>query len=252
MTGVTPDMLDEPVEEMAILDHLNDFRRRITKAAIALIVCTVASFAFANYTMEFLLKPCQCRVTTLSPTENLETFFKVSFITGSILAMPFVLYQLWKFVEPGLLSTEKKYAYIFVPSATILFLLGLSFGWFVLLPTALVFLQNFMSDIFIADWTSQEYIGFITSLLFWLGVSFQMPIVVYFFARSGLVTAELLRSQWRIAIVGISVIAAIITPTVDPVTMLLTMAPLSILYVMSIGLAKVGHNQFEKSMEIED
>jgi sec-independent protein translocase protein TatC len=109
-----------------------------------------------------------------------------------------------------------------------------------------------MPDIFRAEWTGQEYLSFITRLLLWIGLSFQMPIVIYVVARVGLVTAETMRKQWRVAVVLVAVLAAIITPSIDPVTMLLTMAPLLALYVLSIGLAVIGQRQFERSMaEIE-
>ena len=140
--------------------------------------------------------------------------------------------------------------YIFIPSALLLFFLGISFAWFVLAPAAIFFLANFMTDIFKTDWTGQEYISFVTRLVFWMGVSFELPIVAYFVARVGVITSQNLRDQWRLAIVGVAVIAAIITPSIDPVTMLLTMAPLLVLYVLSIGLARIGQRQYERSMAI--
>ena len=107
-----------------------------------------------------------------------------------------------------------------------------------------------MTNIFKTDWTGQEYISFVTRMLFWMGVAFELPIVVYFVARVGIITAEWLRSQWRFAIVGVAVLAAMITPSIDPVTMLLTMAPLLVLYLLSIVLAKVGQRQYERSIAI--
>jgi sec-independent protein translocase protein TatC len=129
--------------------------------------------------------------------------------------------------------------------------LGISFAWFILVPASVQFLANFLPDVFNPDWTGQEYIGFLTTMLFWIGVAFEMPVVVYFIARVGLVTAKTLREQWRFAFVGIAVLAAMITPSVDPVTMLLTMAPLVILYGLSILLAIVGQRQFARSMAVE-
>ncbi len=169
-------------------------------------------------------------------------------MAGAILAMPIILVQVWLFISPGTTKQEKRYIYIFVPSALVLFLLGISFAWFVLAPAAIFFLANFMTDIFKTDWTSQEYISFVTRLVFWMGVSFQLPIVAYFAARIGVVSSKNLRDQWRAAIVGVAVLAAIITPSIDPVTMILTMAPLLILYLLSIGLAHIGYGQFEKSV----
>ena len=187
----------------------------------------------------------------LRPTEGIETFFNVSLLAGAIISMPIILYQLWLFILPGLTKKERRYIYIFLPSALILFGLGISFAWFILVPASVQFLANFLPDVFNPDWTGQEYISFLTTMLFWIGVAFEMPVVVYFVARVGLVTAKTLREQWRMALLAISVLAAMITPSVDPVTMLLTMAPLIILYGLSIILAVVGERQFNKSMAVD-
>jgi sec-independent protein translocase protein TatC len=220
-------------------------------------VTTIFSFIFAEDLLNFLLAPYsaasaagEATLQTLRPTEGLETFFKVSLVSGMILAMPIILVQFWLFVSPGLTHKERRYIFLFVPSALVLFLLGIAFAWFVLAPAAIYFLANFMPDVFKTDWTGQEYISFILRMVFWLGVSFELPIVVYFLARVGIVTADQLRSQWRIAVVVIAVLAAMITPSIDPVTMLLTMAPLIVLYILSIFLARIGQRQFEQAMEI--
>ena len=120
-----------------------------------------------------------------------------------------------------------------------------------LLPAAISFLSGFFSDQFRADWTAELYISFVTRMVFWIGFSFEMPIILYFIARAGVITAQQLREQCRSAIVGIAVRSAIITPSVDPVTMLLTMLPLTVLYGLSILLARVGQRQFEKSVALE-
>jgi sec-independent protein translocase protein TatC len=166
--------------------------------------------------------------------------------------MPWILFQVWRFISPGLKKSEKKYVYIFVPSAFLLFLTGVSFAWFVLLPAAINFLSTFMSDIFESRWISREYISFATTFLIWLGVSFEMPLIVYFLARFGIVGPTTLREQWRFAIVGIAVLAAAITPSIDPLTMLLTMVPLLILYGVSILLASLGQRQFSKTVALDE
>jgi sec-independent protein translocase protein TatC len=221
-------------------------------------VTTAFSFIFADRLLQFLIEPYAgsiaggAELQTLRPTEGIETYFRVSLLSGFMLAMPVLLYQFWRFIKPGLSKNEEKYVYLFIPSALLLFALGIAFAWYILAPAAIYFLANFMPDIFRAEWTGQEYLSFITRLLLWIGLSFQMPIVIYVVARVGLVTAETMRKQWRVAVVLMSVLAAIITPSIDPVTMLLTMAPLLALYVLSIGLAVVGQRQFERSMtEIE-
>ncbi|MCP4419435.1 MAG: twin-arginine translocase subunit TatC [Chloroflexi bacterium] len=242
---------------LTLLGHLNELRKRLTYVAVALLLTTALSFAFAEPMLQFMLGPYSdsiegvVELQTLEPTEGIETFFKVSLLSGSIFAMPIILYQFWQFIVPGLERNEKRYVFIFLPTALILFVLGILFAWFVLIPAAVFFLANFLGTIFKTDWTPRGYIGFVLRMLFWLGLAFEMPVIIYFIARVGVVSAKALREQWRFAIVGIAVLAAIITPSIDPVTMLLTMAPLLVLYVLSIGLAIVGQRQFERSVAIE-
>lgn len=234
-------------EGASLLEHLNELRIRLTWAIAGLVITTILSLTFAQQLLNFLIAPYGDRLQLLRPTEGIEIYFKVSLMAGGILAMPFMLYQLWLFIAPGLEPRERKYVYIFVPSATILFLIGVVFTWYVLLPAAIIFLANFMPEIFFTEWTGREYISFMTTFLFWIGVSFEMPLIVYFLARAGIVGPSLLREQWRFAVVGIAVLAAMVTPSVDPVTMLLTMIPLLILYVISIFMARLGQRQYEGS-----
>lgn len=239
--------------QQTILEHLNELRIRVSYAAIAILITTVISFLFSEQLLTFLMQPyaasnpAGAALQTLRPTEGLETYFKVSLLSGIVLAMPVILFEVWRFLSPGLHAHEKRYVYIFIPSALVLFGLGLAFAWFVLAPAAIFFLANFMTDVFLTQWTSQEYISFIIRLLLWISLAFELPVVVYLMARVGFVTADTLRSQWRIALVGIAVLAAVITPSIDPVTMLLTMAPLFALYILSIGLARIGQRQFERN-----
>lgn len=240
-----------PLEGQTILEHLNELRKRLTWAVIGLAVGTVISFLFTEPLLQFLIAPYGDMVQAISPTEPIETYFKVALVSGAILAMPVMLYQIWLFVAPALEKNERRFVYIFIPAAFIMFLLGLTFSWYVLLPAAINFLAGFMPDIFLTEWTAREYISFTTTFLFWIGVCFEMPLVVYLVARAGLVEARTLREQWRVAIVGIAVLAAAVTPSIDPVTMLLTMLPLLVLYGLSIGLAALGQRQFQRSMAID-
>jgi sec-independent protein translocase protein TatC len=241
-----------PQTGMSILEHLDELRRRLTWAFAALIVSTMVSFFWTRPLFDFLISYYGEPLQILGPAEGIQTYFKVALVSGGVVAMPAILLNLWLFIEPALESNEKKYVYAFVFSALFLFLSGVAFVLFVLMPVALQFLATFQSDIFLAEWTAQEYIGFVTTFTFWIGVSFELPIIVYFLSRVGLLSAGTLREQWRAAVVIIAVVAAAVTPTVDPVTMLLTMAPLLVLYVLSIGLAAVGARQFRRSTAIEE
>jgi len=249
--STTSDNSEETFIEQTLLEHLNELRKRMTWAVVALVIATVISFIFAQRILLFLLEPYDSQLQTLRPTEGIETFFKVALVSGLILSMPVILWQFWLFISPGLTKKERRYVYVFIPAALGLFFLGILFAWYVLVPAAVAFLSSFMPEVFKTDWTGQEYISFILAMLFWLGASFQMPVIIYVLAAVGLVNGPMLRDQWRVAVVGVAVLAAAITPSIDPVTMLLTMAPLLVLYFLSIGLAYLGYRRFERSMAVE-
>lgn len=238
-------------ETLSILGHLNELRVRLTWAAGSLLVMTIVGFFVAEPFLNEILKPYGNQLQVLRPTEGIETFFLLAFTIGAILAMPMMVYQLWLFLSPGLTKSEKKYVYFFVPTTVLLFATGILFAWFILVPAAVSFLSNFQNDIFLVEWSGTEYISFILLMLFWLGVSFEMPVIAFFIGRFGIIQASALADQWRFAIVGIAILAAAITPSIDPITMLLTMAPLVVLYGLSIGTAWIGQRQFDRSMAIE-
>jgi sec-independent protein translocase protein TatC len=239
------------LEGQTILEHLNELRKRLTWAVIGLVIGTVISFLFTEPLLQYLIAPYGDVVQAISPTEPIETYFKVALVSGAILSMPVIIYQIWLFVAPALEKNERRFVYIFVPAAFLMFLLGIAFSWYVLLPAAINFLAGFMPEIFLTEWTAREYISFTTTFLFWIGVCFEMPLVVYLVARAGLIEARTLREQWRVALVGIAILAAAVTPSVDPVTMLLTMLPLLVLYILSILLAMLGQRQFRRAMAID-
>ncbi len=260
MTQNAQDLPPQAENQMGILDHLNELRIYVVRAAIGLFVGTIVAFLFTNYIFEFLLQcnypaiildeaaiQAACgKVITTRPTENIENFLRVAFLAGAMLSMPWIVFQLWRFISPGLHKNERRYVYIFVPAITLLFVGGVAFAWAFLMPPALFFLNTFLSENIEINWTVDSYISFVTGFLLWLGLAFEMPLVFYFLARFGLVSAQMLRENWRFAVVGIAVLAAIITPSIDPVTMLLTMIPLTVLYLASIGLSALGYRQFLK------
>jgi sec-independent protein translocase protein TatC len=141
------------------------------------------------------------------------------------------------FILPGLEESEKRYVRWGVPVATLLFLIGVAFAWFILIPTAIGFLSTFQDDIFRAEWQSQKYIPFVTSIVFWIGISFETPLILFIMTKLGLVTPQFLMKQWRFAVIIIAIVAAMITPTVDPFNMALVMLPLFALYGLSILLS---------------
>jgi sec-independent protein translocase protein TatC len=227
----------------SIWDHLDELRTRLFRSLIALFVGVVASAVFTENLLKYLIEPIggNSRLQTLGPTESVVIYFRVALLAGAIFAMPYITFQLFMFIAPGLTRKEKRYIYMALPATTGLFMIGVAFAWFIMVPAALSFLQNFESDIFRAEWTADKYIPFLTSLLFWIGVAFEMPVVVYVLARLGILGPRPLIRNWRLAVVLATIAAAVITPTVDPFNMLLVTAPLIMLYIISIGLAAIAY-----------
>jgi sec-independent protein translocase protein TatC len=157
-----------------------------------------------------------------------------------ILAMPIIVYQIGRFISPGLTKNERRYLFLLVPGATLCFVTGVAFAYFVMLPAAIPFLQGFMADIIEQQWAIGEYLSFVTSLLLWIGVAFELPLFVYFLAKLGVIDAQALAKNRKYAVIAIAVLAAVITPTVDPLNMALVMGPLVVLYEIGVLLAKIA------------
>jgi sec-independent protein translocase protein TatC len=237
----TPATQDSEAAVMPLLEHLKELRNRLIRASIALLVMTIISFFFARYVLLFLIEPMGGTVPqALKPTESLGNYMKVALLSGVILAMPFIVYQIGRFIAPGLTKHERRYLFLLVPAATFSFITGVAFAYYVMLPAAIPFLQGFMADIIQQNWAIGEYLSFVTALLFWIGVSFEMPLFVYFLAKLGIVNAEMLTKNFKYAVVIIAILAAVITPTVDPLNMFLVMGPLIVLYGIGILLAKLA------------
>lgn len=228
-------------KEMGVWDHVSELRSRLFWALISLVVTTVASFAFAQYLIEFLARPIGGlqNVVSIEVTENVGVFFRVSLLSGFILALPFILLQILGFIAPGLYPHEKRTLYLFIPIATFLFVGGVSFAFFVMMPTALPFLVSVLGVQTLPRLSN--YINFVTNLMFWIGVSFETPLVVFGLAKFHIVNARGLLKQWRFALVIIAVVAAVVTPTPDPVNMSLMMAPLGLLYLLSVLFAYIAN-----------
>lgn len=226
--------------QMDIFEHLDELRRRLFVSAIALVIGTLGGVVVATPVLEFLSKPYGRAFIVLDPTGGVVQYFRVAIMVGASLSIPVITYEILMFVLPGLTGKEKKWLLVSIPPIFFLFLVGIAFAWFILIPPALGFLVNFQTSIFHAEWTADHYLGFVTSLLFWMGVAFETPLVFFVLSLFAVVQSRQLINQWRIAIVGAAIAAAIITPTVDPVNMLLVMGPLMALYLLSIILVAIG------------
>lgn len=228
--------------EMTLLEHLKELRNRILVSALALVISTVFCFAFWQTIIGWLLAPARAdhpdfKLTVFSPTETIGVFFKVGLYGGLLLASPVFIYEVLAFVVPGLTPKEKK---ILLPGifGTVFFLLaGMAFAYWVILPASLGFLLDFGGGQFDEKIGAQQYMSFATRIIFWVGLAFELPMVLMLAARLGLVRARQLLAFWRYAIVIVFVVAAIVTPTPDPWTQSLVAGPLLVLYFVGIFLA---------------
>ncbi len=229
-------------EELSVVDHLDELRNRLIVAALALVVAFAAAYAFHEQLISFLQEPLPQRfqdsgLITLSPTEPFFTTLKVCFWAAIIAAVPIWLYQLYAFVIPAVQDQSRRRMLAIVAGASSLFVAGVAFGYWVVLPVALEFLLNFGGDTFQTEVRAGEYFSFVTTLMFASGLMFEVPVAMVALARIGVATADLYIKQWRIALVAIAALAAIL-PGGDPFSMLLLMAPQILLYGLGILLAK--------------
>lgn len=238
----TPEAENQELQEatMTIWDHLNEMRKRLFIALAAMVVTSGLSFVFAEQIISVLASPLGGieQFLSIEVTENVSVFMRVSLLSGFIFAFPIILYQLLAYIVPGLYPNERRWVFLSIPFATLLFLAGVAFTYFILLPTSIPFLINFLG--IKTTPRPSYYIEFVTGLMFWIGMLFEMPLLVFILAKLGLVTAKTLVKAWRYAIVIIAIVAAVVTPTSDPINMGLLMLPLITLYGLSILLAMIA------------
>lgn len=264
---------DEPLDlddghgaRMGFFEHIDELRIRLFRAALALVAGTAVGVLLAPAALDYLRTPyCKvvalneasrlgedidinalqnsdidCQYVNLGPTGGVVAFFRVSLMMGAGFAIPLITYQLLMFIFPGLKRREKRIVLMSLPAISLLFVVGVVFSWFVLMPPALGFLEGFQQNLFRSEWTADLYLSFVTSLIFWMGVAFETPLVFFVLGLLGLVSTAALVRNWRMAVIGAAVAAAVITPTIDPVNMLLVMGPLLALYLLSIVLVYIS------------
>jgi sec-independent protein translocase protein TatC len=220
-----------------IFEHIDALRKHLLRSVIYVGIATVFCFIFAQRMIDFLAQPIggMQEMVAIDPTESVGVFMRVSLLGGFVIALPFVAFEVFLFIAPGISASSRKFGAIALPLITVFFIGGMAFAYYVMMPTALPFLLNFMG--MKTQVRPSSYISFVTGLLFWIGAAFEFPFLIYILAVIRLVNAKMLLNQWRIAVVVMAVAAAAITPTVDPVNMSLVMGPMIVLYFLSIGLA---------------
>jgi len=240
MDVVTGVITDASVREK-LWEEFDVFRKHLLRAVIGLIIGVAVSFKYTIPLMGYLSGPVGGleSLQAIEVTEELGVFMRVALTSGIAIMLPYIVFEIWLFAAPGLKPRERKMGLIGIPFSVILFAGGMAFTFYVLLPTALPFLGGFTK---IAEfWSAREYFRFVTGLMLWIGLFFEFPLVVYVLTSIGFVKPAMLAQQWRLAIVIISIIAAAVTPTIDPVNMGLVMIPMTLLYFVSIGLSYVAY-----------
>jgi sec-independent protein translocase protein TatC len=239
----------EQMPSMGFLDHLEELRKRIVYSVIAIAVGFFACWGYAERIYGVMQRPIMdalarnnlsAKLVYVNPTEPFNLYLKVGMMAGLFVASPFVLYQLWCFISPGLYRNEKRYVLPFMVSTIALFLAGGYFGYKVVLPQALVFLIGYGKD-FQPMITLTEYSSLFLTIIVGLGIIFEMPILVFFLSLMGIVSAGWMWHNIRYSILGIFVVAAIVSPTPDILNMCIFAAPMVGLYMLSTGIAYIVH-----------
>lgn len=232
--------LSEEAAREEFIRQLEAFRSHLLRAVIAVGIGILLSFLFTPQLIEFLARPIGglSSLKAIEVTESIGVFMRVALIAGIALALPYVSFELWLFAAPGLRPASRKFSLLAIPLVFLFFLAGMAFAYYLMLPAALPILLNFMG--IQAELRPNSYFTFVTGLMFWIGIAFEFPLVIYVLSALGWVRPRSLANNWRVAVLIIAIIAAAITPTVDPVNMFLVMLPMSLLYLISIGLSFIA------------
>jgi sec-independent protein translocase protein TatC len=224
---------------MTLIEHLDELRSRIIKVGVAFIVVAFAAWFFRGYLLDWLLAPSGlAKLTALAPTEQIMTQIKLCLYVGFMLTLPFLIYQVWAFVAPAVGDMGRAFTYTLISLSSALFLAGVAFGYYVVLPIGLPILLNWDPVHFQENITSQYYLPFVTRFLLAFGIVFELPAATYVAAKLELVDASLLKRYRKHAIVANTILAAALTPGQDPYSMMLMALPMIVMYELSIIIAR--------------
>ncbi|MFB3925076.1 MAG: twin-arginine translocase subunit TatC [Syntrophales bacterium] len=243
---------------MPITAHLEELRKRLIRSLIAIGIALAVCYNFKEKLFEILTLPLvkalpkQSYMIYTSLPEAFFNYLKISFFAALVVSSPYVLYQIWKFISPGLYETEKKYIVPFVITSTVLFVGGVLFGYFFVLPPAFKFFVDFSTDFLKPMFSIREYLSLSVKLLLAFGVVFEIPVFIFFLSKIGVVNSRLLSKQRKYAILLIFIVAAIITPTPDAFTQILMAFPMMGLYEIGILVAKWGERKRARGRESEE
>jgi sec-independent protein translocase protein TatC len=226
-----------------VLQHLAALRGHIFRAALVLAIAAVITFQYSHIILNWLALPIGGidRLQAIDVTEPIGSVMRVTFFSSFVIVLPYIAFELLLFVGPGLSRRARLFGLIAIPLIFVFFTAGVLFTYYVLLPPAVKFLLGFMGIPTIVRPSS--YISFTTGLMLWVGIAFEFPLLSYILASMGLLPPSWLSANWRVAVVGLAILAAAITPTVDPINMMLVWIPLTALYFLSVGTASLAQRQ---------
>jgi len=241
LLDVVSSVVSDKDARQALWDQVEDLRKHLLRSILGVALAVSVSFVFTQNLIGYLAEPVGGleALVAIEVTESIGVFMKVALLSGLAISLPYIAFEFWLFTAPGLRSGSRKFGLLAIPLATLLFVCGMAFAYYIMMPAALPFLLNFMG--IQAELRPASYFNFITGVMFWIGLAFEFPLVIYVLTAIGFIKPQTLSEHWRIAIVLIAVLAAAITPTVDPVNMALVMAPMSLLYFISIGLSFIAY-----------
>lgn len=224
-------------DEFSFFEHFNELRWRLIKSLAAVAVAACLFYPFVDPVLAFLIRPVG-RVVFTSPSDAFVARFMLVIWGGVILALPVILFQFWRFVSAGLKGHERKYVALFGPLSLVLFFAGAAFGYFVMIPVGMKFLLGFATDFMVPMITVQNYLSFVTTLVLAFGATFELPLILMFLAKIGIVTPAFLAQKRKHAVVIILIVSAVITPP-DAVSQLIMALPLVVLYELGIIVSRL-------------
>jgi sec-independent protein translocase protein TatC len=243
----TPDPDHAPGDrEMTMLEHLDELRRRLVAAVLAIVVGLLVAIvpipgvgSIVDAVMRLMVQRVPgAQLNCFGPGECFFVYLQVALTVGAALAMPVIIYQFLAFVTPALYDNEKKYLFFAVPGVTFAFACGVAFCYLVMLPVAIAFLSGFQPEFFAQVWGAERFVDFVVTFLFWVGVTFELPIIMYFLVKMNVVTAQRLAGFRKYAFVMAFVIGAIITPTPDPLSQTIVSVPIYLLFELGVIMAR--------------
>ncbi len=246
---VMAELVQNPQARELFWEQVEVLRRHLLRSVLALAVAVGIALFFTPQLIAFLARPVGgiSNLVAIEVTESIGVYMSVALLAGVALASPYIAFEAWLFVAPGLHPRERRYGLIGIPLAVLFFIAGLAFTYYIFLPGAIPWLLNVVN--FQARLRPSSYFSFVTSLMFWIGLCFEYPLIVYVLTAMGILQPRWLVQYWRHSVVAISVIAAVITPTWDPVNMGLVMLPMVLLYFVSMGLSYVAYAGRSKTPE---